>query len=95
MSVIVPRYVEVASTTCWITRAVVSAPSKLPRLTIVFLRIAVQPARKKKITSSAKNSWMSRCGAELMRRLDMELGVSIRTARACAWLIAICEVSDR
>ena len=57
------------------TRAVVSAPSKLPRLTIVFLRIAVQPARKKKITSSAKNSWISRCGADVARRLVNELGV--------------------
>ena len=60
------------------TRAVVSAPSKLPRLTIVFLRIVVQPARKKKITSSAKNSWISRCGAELVSRPSIECGVSMR-----------------
>jgi hypothetical protein len=39
--------VEVASTTCWITRAVVIAPSKLARVVIVRLRIFVQPARKK------------------------------------------------
>ena len=64
------------------TRAVVSAPSKLPRLTIVRLRIAVQPARKKKITSSAKNNWIAACGAEAVISPSIELGVSIRTVRA-------------
>jgi hypothetical protein len=73
------------------TRAVVSAPSKLPRLTIVFLRIAVQPARKKKITSKAKNSWIIRCGAEAVSRPITELGVSILTALVRSWLMAICD----
>ena len=65
----------------------VSAPSKLPRLTIVCLRIAVQPARKKKITSSAKNNWISRCGADEVDRPESELGVSIRTVRAVCGVI--------
>jgi predicted PurR-regulated permease PerM len=64
------------------------------RLTIVRLRIVVQPARKKKITSSAKKSWIRRCGAELVRRPSIELGVSMRTARVdgdCAPATWICE----
>ena len=60
------------------TRAVVRAPSKLPRLTIVRFRIVVQPARKKKITRSEKKSWISRCGAEVASRLTTELGCSKR-----------------
>ena len=66
------------------TRAVVSAPSKLPRLTIVRLRIVVQPARKKKITNNAKKSWMRRCGAEVASRPKTEFGCSMVTVRLCA-----------
>ena len=73
------------------TRAVVSAPSKLPRLTIVDLRIAVQPARKKKITRSAKNNWIAACGAEAAISPSIELGVSSRTVRLDTGAVAICD----
>ena len=73
---------EVASTTCWMTRAVVIAPSKLVRVVIVRLRIRVQPERKKKITSTAKNIWIAANGAEVAMIWSSELGVSTRTACA-------------
>ena len=59
---------------------------------MVFLRIAVQPARKKKITRSAKNSWISRCGAELVSRPSIELGcLDADRARLLAGSTAICD----
>ena len=57
----------------------VIAPSKLARLVIVRLRIRVQPARKKKITSTAKNIWITANGAEVAMISSSELGVSTVT----------------
>ncbi len=66
-------------------RAVVIAPSKLERPVIVRRRILVQPARKKKITSTAKNIWMAANGAEVAMMSRSELGVSSATVR---WVLA-------
>ena len=56
--------------------------SKLARVVMVRLRIRVQPARKKKITRIAKNSWIAACGAEVAIRSSIELGVSTATVRS-------------
>ena len=57
----------------------VIAPSKLDRPMIVRLRILVQPERKKKMTSIAKNIWITANGAEVAMIWSSELGVSTVT----------------